>query len=103
MSARIILTSVDFNLVPGVNQVVTVKYKKQSEPDVDFVTVTSSAVVEEDGTFTPSVVITGLLNGIDYVVRVSDNCNNIPFDKIFHTPLAVCVAIQDVVGTTELE
>lgn len=103
MSAKITITSADFDLVPGVNQVATVKYKKQSEPDSAFITVTTTAVIEEDGTFTPSVVITGLLNGIVYVVRVSDNCNNIPVDKEFTTPLSLCVAITDIQGTTEVE
>lgn len=103
MSAKITLLTADFDLVPGVNQVATVKYKKQSEPDSAFVTVTTSANIEEDGTFNPSVVITGLLNGIAYVVRVSDNCNNIPFDKVFTTPLSVCVAITDITATTEVE
>ena len=103
MSAKIIITHADFDLVPGVNQVATVRYKVQGQPDTDFITVTTTAVIEEDGTFTPPVEITGLLNGVTYVVRVSDNCNNIPVDKEFTTPLSVCVAITDIQGTTEVE
>lgn len=103
MSAKIIITSVDFDLVPGVNQVATVKYKRSDQPDSAFITVTTTQVIEEDGTLAPTLEITGLLNGIEYTVRISDNCNNIYVDKEFTTPLSVCVAITDIIGTTENE
>lgn len=103
MSAKITITNADFDIVPGVNQVATVKYKLESEPDSAFVTWTTTAVIEEDGTFAPPVEITGLLNGIAYTVRVSDNCNDIPVDKDFTTPLSVCVAITDIQGTATVE
>lgn len=103
MSAKITITSADFDLVPGVNQTATVKYKKLSEPDSAFVTVTTTANIEEDGTFNPSIVITGLLNDLAYVVRVSNNCNSIAVDKQFDTPLAVCVTITDIEGNTSPE
>lgn len=104
MSAKITVTHADFNLVPGVNQVATVKYKKKVDPDSSYVTVTTTAVIDMGtGNFTPPVEITGLLNGIIYTVRVSDNCNNIFVDKDFTTPLSVCVAITDIQGTTAVE
>jgi hypothetical protein len=104
MSAKITLTHADFDRVPGVNQICTVKYKVQGQPDSSFITVTTTAVVDMGtGNFTPSVVISGLLNGVTYIVRVSDNCNNIPVDKPFTTPLSICVALTDVEGTTAVE
>jgi hypothetical protein len=104
MSAKITLTHADFDLVPGTNQVATVKYKKQSEPDSAFVTWTTTATIDMGtGNFSPNVVITGLLNGITYIVRVSDNCNNITVDKPFLTPLSACVAITDIQGVASNE
>jgi hypothetical protein len=104
MSAKITLTHADFDLVPGANQVATVKYKQQSQPDSSFVTWTTTAIIDMGtGNFTPPVEITGLLNGISYTVRVSDNCNNIYVDKNFLTPLSACVAITDITGVTSNE
>lgn len=104
MSAKITLTHADLSLVPGINQVATVKYKKQSEPDSSFITWTTGAVIDmTTGNFTPPVEITGLLNGITYIVRVNDNCNNIYVDKPFLTPLSACVAIADITGVASNE
>jgi hypothetical protein len=105
MSAKITLTHADLSLVPCINQVATVKYKQQTEPDSAFITWTTTAVIDmATGNFTPNVVITGLLNGITYIVRVSDNCSSsIYVDKPFLTPLSACVAITDIQGVASNE
>lgn len=105
MSAKITLTNAVFSATPGQNQTCTVSYRKQSDPDIpaSYTVVTTNAVITTGGVFSPPVVISGLLNGIAYVVRVNNHCNNINFDKVFTTPLSSCVALLDIQGTATEE
>lgn len=104
MAVKITITNAEFNVVPGIDQVATVKYKKLGDPDSAFITVTTTATINKTtGNFTPNVVIEGLLKGITYIVRVSDNCNDIYVDKNFIIPLPACVDLTDIQGVTSNE
>lgn len=105
MSAQITLTSATFNTLPAINQIVTVKYRLGSAPDIDasYTTVTTTAPITPAGDFTPPVVISGLLNGTAYVVKVINNCNNSFVNKPFLTPLPACVNLTSIEGSTATE
>jgi hypothetical protein len=105
MSAQITLTNATFNTTPATNQIVTVKYRLGSDPDVDasYTTVTTTAPITPAGVFSPPVVISGLLNGTAYVVKVINNCNGSFVNKPFTTPLPTCVNLTDIVGSTATE
>ena len=105
MPAQITLTTATFNTPTGANQIVTVKYRLGSDPDVDgsYTTVTTTAPITPDGNFTPPVVITGLLTGTAYVVKVINNCNGSFVNKPFLTPLPNCVDLTTIEGTTSSE
>lgn len=105
MSAKITLTGATFSQLPGINQTVTVAYRRQSDPDVpgSYTTVTTNQVINTAGVFVPARIIGGLLNGVAYVVRVTNNCNNLFVDKVYNTPLPSCVNLVDIIGTTAEE
>lgn len=70
------LTSVTFSPTPTTNQIVTVKYKLASDPDVpaSYTTVTTTALVLTNGDFSPPVNIPSLLDDTEYTVFVTPNC-----------------------------
>lgn len=102
MAAKITLLTATLAAVPGVNQTATVMYRLTSAPDVpgSYTTVTTSAPILPNGTFSPSVVIGSLLYNTSYTVRTINNCDESTVDKVFVTPLPSCVQITDIIGTT---
>lgn len=105
MSAKITVSSAVYSATPGINQTATVKYRVQTDPDVEasYTTVTTTAQITPAGTFSPAVNITGLPNGVAFVVRTINNCNNSTVDKTVTTPLSSCVSILDVTATSSEE
>lgn len=105
MSAQITLTNATFNTTPAINQIVTVKYRLGSDPDVDgsYTTVTTTAPITPAGVFSPPVVISGLLNNTSYVVKVINNCNGSFVNVPFTTPLPTCVNLTGITGSTANE
>lgn len=106
MSAKITLTSIPLQLVPGVNQVFTIKYRLTTAPDVpgSYTIVSTTQVVNTSGVLVPQLVIPGLLNGTGYTVRADNNCNAAyTVQQPYITPLPSCVAPTSIVGTTANE
>lgn len=105
MSAKITLTNAIFDRVPGINQVVTVRYRKTSDPDIpgSYTTVTLAAPITPAGVFSPPVEILGLDNDTSYTVRVTNNCNGQFVDTIYITPKPSCVNLLGIIGTTAEE
>lgn len=91
--AYIQITSVDFSSVPASNIEATIWYKLASEPDGSYVIWTTAANILPNGNFSPIILITGLIDGENYTIRIGLNCGGDPF--IFET-----TATEDVIITT---
>ena len=106
MAAKYTITEIDLGEVPGVNQVVTIMYRLESEPDSpgSYTTVTTTQVVNSAGVLVPQLVIPGLTLGTNYVARAINNCNaTYKVDKSFTTPLPSCVTLTEIIGTASEE
>lgn len=70
------LTSVTFSPTPTTNQVVTVKIKLATDPDVpaSYTTLTTTALVLTNGDFSPPITISGLMDDTEYTILVTPNC-----------------------------
>ena len=99
--AKIEITSVTLQEVPGVNQTFTFKYRKKDDPDVEasYTTVTTTQVVNTAGVLQPKLTINNLPTGTWIVVRAINNCDGNSTDKEYLTPLPSCVKVIDIIGT----
>ena len=107
--ADITLTNIIFSTPSAVNQTATIEYKLTVQPDSSYVVWTNSALVLTDGYFSPPVVISGLLDGQSYRIKVTLNCNESEAQTVIDTPASgttACVppsttAINFTYGYTE--
>lgn len=99
--ASITISNLTWSATPGVNQIVDVRYRLTSDPDVigSYITVATNLSVPASGTLTSPLVIGSLLNNTSYTVWVQNTCAGAGYKKAFITPLPTCVEITDITGT----
>lgn len=100
MSFYIRIAHIVFDNTPSENQQITIKHRLTSDPDVDgsYTTDTTTQVVGVDGYLLPPYVITGLLSGTGYTVKIINNCDNSEFTMDYETN--DCPEINTIAGTT---
>lgn len=80
-TGEINLNSVTFACTPPSSQTATVEYKLSSE--MDWIVYTTTATILSDGSFSPEITITNLLDGECYDIRVTVPCSS--YEKEFCT------------------
>lgn len=81
------LTSVSFVVPPSGAQFATVQYRKSSDPDMPsfWTTALSMITIQPNGDIAPDLTISGLQDGISYVVRIIPSCGGAHIDRTYST------------------
>lgn len=92
--AHIDITNLPLDSVPPADQVATIRYRLETDPDdpASYILVSNSVVVAPDGHLPTPVTIPGLLASTGYVVWATNNCGGAGFKKLFVTLGPTCPA-----------
>jgi hypothetical protein len=100
MPGDITITSIAYEGLVTVPQIVTVSHKVASDPDTSFIVDTTNQAVTINGQFDPALTISGLFFDTHYTVMVANSCGNgLVAYLTIKTDANPCPDISQVYGT----